>query len=846
MNASFPRWLRFLLAAFVGFVLLGAFAVACTFVYLAPSLPTADSMHSVELQVPLRVYSGSGGLISQIGEQRRIPITFDEIPLVVRQAVLAAEDDRFFQHSGVDWMGVARALAVNVASAEAGQGGSTITQQAARNMFLTLDKTLRRKMSEVFVTYRMERDFTKEQILATYLNVIFFGQRSYGIAAAAETFFGKPLADVTVGEAATLAGIIQLPSRYNPVSNPQAAAVRRGYVLRRMEQLGYIDSAQAAAAAQEPIASRGFAPLFDVEAPYVAELARQEVVRRFGPAAVNAGYKVFTTIDGRLQSAGNRALRIGLIEYDRRHGYRGPLEKLKVDPRSDPAALDELLAKRETVSLLQPAVVLKVADTSAEVHIKGQGEARIGWDGLSWARRQLKNGFTGAAPRKAAEVVAVGDVVYVISDRRGAAQLAQLPDAQGALVAVDPLDGAIVSMVGGFDFYYNRFNRVTQARRQPGSGFKPFFYSAALEHGFTPASVILDMPLNFDDGGEENWRPENASREFSGPMRFREALVRSRNTVSIRILENMGIDAAIDHAVKFGFQKDSIPRNFTLALGTQVVTPLEMATGFAAFANGGFKVEPYYISRIEDSSGKVIYEAAPVLACAACEDRVQPPPEPPAPSLPDEGTAATGVVPVPDPVVPVIHDVDAPEGLRRIALLQGGRGYVPAERLAPRILSAQNAWLMTDIMQDVVQRGTAVRARALGRTDIGGKTGTSQEERDSWFNGFNAQLVASVWVGFDEERSLGSGEDGARNAVPIWMGFMREALRNVPLATQPRPAGLIDLRISPYMGTLASPLDPDAITETFMIEHLPRMPEPGETGYGPGSGTSGAGAEPLF
>ena len=359
----------------------GIFALACTYVFLAPSLPTADTMHKVELQVPLRVYTRGGGLISQIGEQRRIPVTFEEIPEVVRQAVLAAEDDRFFEHSGVDWIGVARAAMVNVATADLGQGGSTITQQAARNMFLSLDKTLRRKLSEVFVTYRMEKDFTKEQILATYLNVIFFGQRSYGIAAAAETFFGKPLADVTVSEAATLAGIIQLPSRYNPVSNPKAAEMRRGYVLRRMTSLGYIDEETAKQAAAEPIVSRGFAPLYDVEAPYMAELVRQDIVNRFGAAAVNAGYKVFTTVDSRLQTAANRALRVGLIEYDRRHGYRGPLATVKLPASPSAADLDSLLAEQGAISLLQPAIVTRVADTSAEVHIRGLGHGKdqLGW-----------------------------------------------------------------------------------------------------------------------------------------------------------------------------------------------------------------------------------------------------------------------------------------------------------------------------------------------------------------------------------------------------------------------------------------------------------------------------------
>jgi penicillin-binding protein 1A len=841
VNSPVFRLFRMALVIIVGLLLAGVFALACTYVYLAPSLPTAEGMHKVELQVPLRVYTSSGGLISQIGEQRRIPVTYDEIPEIVRHAVLAAEDDRFFEHHGVDWIGVARATVMNVASADLGQGGSTITQQAARNMFLSLDKTLRRKLSEVFVTYRMEKDFTKEQILATYLNVIFFGQRSYGIAAAAETFYGKSLNDLSVAQAATLAGIIQLPSRYNPVTNPKAAEVRRTYVLRRMTALGYIDEATRQKAAAEPIASRGFAPLYDVEAPYVAELVRQDVVTRFGAAAVNSGYKVFTTLDSRLQTAANRALRVGLIEYDRRHGYRGPMATVKLPPAPSAADLDQALADHSAISMLQPAVVTKVEDTSAEVYIRGIGRAQVNWVGMSWARKLTKSGGLMANPRKAADVLNVGDVVYVVTDRRGYAQLAQLPAAQGALVAMDPDDGAIVSLVGGFDYYSNKFNRVTQAQRQPGSGFKPFLYSAALEEGFTPASVILDMPIVLENAGEEeNWRPENSSGEFGGPMRMREALVYSHNLVSIRILQTIGLDAAIEHATKFGFDRDSFPHNLTMALGTQTASPLQMATGFSVFANGGFKISPYYISRIEDSSGKVVFENKPLLACLECE----PPAQVPVARQVTDATEPAATEPV---FVQRIHEVDAPAPLLQMARLQGGLGYLPADRLAPRVISIQNAWLMTNIMKDVVTRGTARRARALGRDDLAGKTGTTNDWRDAWFNGYNRQLVASVWTGFDGQGTLGRGEEGAAVAVPVWMHFMREALRGVPSRNLERPGGLIDLKVNRYTGTLADPLSPDAIYETFMLQHQPQMPGPGEDSGAPGGGGQGGKAvEPLF
>lgn len=845
MNSSFFRWLGWAAMGLGGLVLGGAFALACTYVYLAPSLPTAESMHSVELEVPLRVYSRSGGLISQIGEQRRIPIRFDDIPLVVRQAVLAAEDDRFFDHSGLEWKGIVRATLANVATAQAGQGGSTITQQTARNMFLTLDKTLRRKLSEVFLTFRMERDFTKEQIFATYLNVIFFGQRSYGIAAAAETFYGRRLDELSVAQAATLAGIIQLPSRYNPVTSPSGAEMRRRYVLGRMLRLGYIDEATAAEAAQEPVASRGFAPLYDVEAPYAAELARLEIVSRFGESAVNAGYKVFTTLDDMRQTAANRALRLGLMEYDRRHGYRGHLGHVELPAAPTDTDLEQELAAYQSVSILLPAVVTSVADTRAEIHIRQVGKARIAWDGLSWARPVVRGGL-GASPRRAADVVKRGDVILVVTDRRGNAQLAQLPAAQAALVALDPQDGAIVSMVGGFDYYTNQFNRVTQARRQPGSGFKPFIYSAALDNGYTPATLELNTPVVTDfSNSEERWRPENSGGEFGGQVPLRDALVRSLNLVSIRVLQRIGVETAIDHAAKFGFRRESLPPYLTLSLGTQVTTPLEMATGFAVFANGGFKVDPYLIQRIEDSQGNVVFEAQPKLACIACETRAgMAVPAPHELLVPEETGADTaeaavvvrGIVDgsgnVPPPVAyPLrIFEADAPAELRELARQQGGPGLLPPERLAPRVLSAQNAWLMSDILNQATVRGTAQRVNQLGRNDLAGKTGTSQNSRDNWFNGYNNRIVTSVWVGFDEERSLGANEFGNTTAVPIWMHYMREALRNVPSSRLERPEGLMDLRVSRVTGAMASPLDPDAVVDTFMWNALPPGAAMGDDG----------------
>src|SRR5881227_1109939 len=790
------KWNYFRLATLIGgcvilITLLGAYALACSYVYLLPSLPTTAAMRNVELQVPLRVYTRSGALIAQIGEQRRIPVGYDQIPELDKHAFLAAEDERFFEHHGIDYLGVVRAVLIDVLAGDKTQGASTITMQAARNMFLNLDKTYRRKLQETFVTYRMEHEFTKQEIFGLYLNVIFFGQRAYGVAAA-------------------IAGVPKAPSRYNPIVDPQLATGRRAYVLRRMRELGYIDAATAEAANKEPMQARAHAPLYDVEAPYVAEMARLELRQRFGANAEIAGYRVYTTIDGRLQASANRAVRVGLIEYDRRHGWRGPAGHVDLPAHGEPD-YDDLVDEYAAIGNLSPAIVVSVAEKSARAYVKSLGTVQIDWDGLSWAHRQQRNETPGPPPKDASQVLSRGDVVYVVADEAGHAQLGQIPEAQSALVALDPNDGSIVALVGGFDYFTNKYNRVTQARRLPGSGFKPFLYSAALENGLTPATVLLDAPIVLDaNGSEEAWRPENSTRSFAGPTRLREALVRSRNLVSIRILKDLGVGTAIDYIARFGFEPRSMPHDLTLALGTLQATPLDVAAGYAVFANGGYRVAPYFIDRIEDGSGAVVWRAAPRMVCAQCDEG---------------GAQSVGAQPlrVSDPA----HGEPAP---------------LPADQVAPRVISAQNAYLMSDMMADVIKRGTGRRALALGRSDIAGKTGTTNEAKDTWFNGFTRNLVATVWVGFDQERPLGEAEEGARTALPIWMQFMREALKGVPEQARSMPDGLVTLRISPQTGTLVSAENPDGIPEVFMANHLPS----GNTGalaQGPEGQASG---EPIF
>ena len=823
MKFSFQKLALWAGAALAGLALVVATLISGAYVFVQPSLPSVEAMRQIELQVPLRVYSRDGKLIAQIGEQRRIPVTYDEVPEMVRQAFIAAEDDQFFQHSGFDYPGIARSLLVNVVPGRRLQGASTITQQTARNLFLTQDRTWRRKVQEMFLTYRIEREFSKQEILGLYLNVISFGKRTYGVAAAADYYFGKDLDELTLAEAATLARVPQAPSRYNPISNPEAAAERRRYVLRRMREIGHIDEATEQRAIAEKVRAREHAQSFDVEAPYLAEMARLELVKRLGAAAQNEGFKIYTTIDPRMQSAANRAVRAGLIDYDRRHGWRGGVERVTLQGTDAEDMLEDLLVGRPSSDPLLPAVVVQVGPKAARVYVRGKGYANIEWEGLSWARPKI-GARTGAAPKAASEIVARGDLVYVTltatkaTGKEGAtdaappslnARLAQMPEAASALVALRPDDGAILALVGGFDYFdakSGKFNRATQAQRQPGSGFKPFLYSAALENGFTAASLILDAPFVIDDTSmEEAWRPENSSGEFYGPTRLREALVKSRNLVSIRLLQAVGMSPAMAWAERFGFERARLPRNLTLALGTNSATPLQVATAYAVFANGGYRVQPWFIDRIEGPKGEIVFQSAPRRAGCDAEDNA---------------AGATGC--------------NLPEALR-----------------APRAISAANAWLMTDFMREAVVRGTGVRARALGRSDIAGKTGTTNESRDTWFNGYSRSVVATVWVGFDQAQPLGEGEEGSRTAVPIWTDFMRDALAGVPQRGWPMPEGLVQARVSLETGGLASVDDPDGIFETFMLD---RMPTGGILGGNEmaGVGTSGVGtvdpttAEPIF
>lgn len=797
------------------------YAALCSFIYLAPALPDVDTLRDIRLQVPLRVYSGDGRVIAQIGEYRRIPVSYEDIPERVQQAFLASEDDRFFEHHGVDYAGLTRATLINLVSGQPSQGGGTITMQLARNMFLSPERRFDRKLKEIFLSFRIEREFTKPEILTLYLNKIFLGQRAYGAAAAAEVYFGKALQTLTLAETATIASLPRAPSRDNPIASSDRAKSRRAYVLRRMLETGDIDRGEFDHASRAPMPSRLHGPSVEVEAPYVGEMARSDAFERFGDDAYTAGYRVITTIDSRLQQAANGALRLGLIEYDRRHGYRGPLAHAEIKAGQTPVELLATLEQHPSINMLEPALVTEVAERAASVLLHDGHSATLDWVGLSWARRAVDD-TVGPEPKRASDVVRVGDVVYVIRTGK-TVQLAQAPLAQGALVAIDPQNGGIVALNGGFDFFVSKFNRVVQARRQPGSAFKPFIYSAALEHGFTPASIVLDAPVVFDDdASEDTWRPENSTGQFYGPTRLREGLVRSRNLVSVRLMRAMGSVYTMDYLTQFGFERADLPGDLTLALGSLQITPAELGAGFATFANGGFRVRPYYLERIEDANGQALYQSQPQVVCKDCEvlgdgGRL---PE----SLPRGGNA-------------MLATLDA---------VRGGRGYLPAAQVAPRAITEQNAYLIADMMSDVIERGTARRAQALERKDLAGKTGTTNDHHDAWFGGFNARLVATVWVGFDQEASLGAGEEGGRTAVPIWVHFMREALRGTPEAHVPAPEGLVTVKVSPVTGLLASADDPSGVFETFIEGRLPDSGDPFSRGEQAGRDQTAENDEPLF
>ncbi|MHA7815742.1 MAG: penicillin-binding protein 1A [Pseudohaliea sp.] len=788
------RLLRLILLGGLGL----AWLLAGVYLYLGPGLPDVETLRDVQLQTPMRVYAADGELIGQFGEQKRNPLAYADIPPQFIDALLAAEDDGFFEHGGIDFMGLARAVTELVMTGEKRSGGSTLTMQVARNYFLSLERTFLRKFKEILLAIEIERRLTKEEIFELYFNRVFLGHRAYGFEAAAQVYYGRSIGELTLAQHAMLAGIPKAPSRNNPLSGPEAGRERRNWILGRMLSLGFIDRAAHEQAVRAPVTADHHGPQVSFDAQYVAEMARREMLERFGTEAYTAGYEVYTTLRSDLQRVAQRAVIDGLLTYDRRHGYRGPELELPVPeaaaglPRE---AWLATLAELPAVAGLTPAAVTAVEDDRVRILLADGSEDAVLWEnGLRQARPYLSENAVGRAPDSPADVLATGDVIRVHRED-GAWHLSQVPAAQAALVSLDPDDGAILSLVGGIGFELSKFNRATQAERQPGSNFKPFLYAAALDAGFTAASIINDAPIVLEDASLEGiWRPENDGGKFYGPTRLRWALTKSRNLVSIRLLRQLGVRRLIDYAGQLGFDTSDFAPDLSLALGTHAMAPLELAAAYAVLANGGYRVEPYLIARIDDSAGNTVWAADPARVCRDCKGREL--------------------------------------SMEEILAGEDANGH----RSAERVMDERVNFILDDMLQDVITRGTGRRALALKRQDLAGKTGTTNGPMDAWFSGYNRDVVTTTWVGFDAYTPLGRREFGGTAALPIWIDFMREALADSPDRERPVPAGIASVRIDPATGRLAGVEDRDAIFEYFREEHVPAPAEgdgedvPGKTG----------------
>ena len=745
------RWWAFPLLLVVSTFLMGVILMAFAAVVVYPTLPSLEVLTDYQPKIPLRVYSTEGTLLGEFGEERRAFVAIASVPKPMVSAILAAEDERFYHHRGVDYIGVGRAALSNFVSGGVRQGASTITMQVARNFFLTKERTLTRKFNEMLLAFKIESSLSKDEILQLYVNQIYLGQRAYGFAAAAQIYFGKPLDKLTLAEYAMLAGLPKAPSAFNPIANPKRAQLRQQYVLRRMRDLAMITEADYAQAEKEPIVVKRSANDFPVHAEHFAEMVRQAVFERYKDETYSRGIRVYTTISAHHQEAAYQSLRRGVQEYDRRHGYRGPEGYAELPAKLTEEGLEEALQDVADSDDLYAAVVIEANPKLVKAYRRGGEAIEIAEEGLRFAARMLGDKVN------ANQRIRRGAIIRVQKDDKGRWQVTQLPAVEGAIVSVDPQSGAMRALVGGFDFARNQYNHVMQALRQPGSSFKPFVYSAALEKGFTPSTIINDAPLTFSAAqtGSEPWEPRNYDGKFDGPMRLRTALVKSKNLVSVRILQAIGPQYAQEYITRFGFDPKLHPPYLTMALGAGNVTPMQMAQAYSVFANGGYRVPPYYIERIEDNRGNVLAQAKPMRA---------------------------------------------------------GEG-------AERVIDPRNAFIMHSIMRDVVRMGTAARAMRLGRNDLAGKTGTTNDFIDAWFCGFNASLVSIAWIGFDQPQTLGRNETGGAAALPIWMGYMAVALKGVPEQPLTAPTGVISVKVSPETGARAG--DGEGGIADFFYQEFP-------------------------
>ena len=840
-------------------IFIGILALGGIYLSMRSSLPSVESLKDLQWQTPMQIFSADGKLISQFGNKKRIPLTLDEIPQQLIDAILATEDDRFYMHFGVDPIGMARAIIGQLTGQNKG-GASTITMQVARNFFLTREQTYGRKIREIFISFHIESLLTKDEILSLYLNKIALGHRSYGFGAAAQVYYGKSLNELTLAQIAVLAGLPKAPSTMNPISRPLRAKKRRAVVLQRMFVEGYINEEQMSIANAAPITGKKHGAEIELSAPYIAEMAHKEMLDLYGKEiAYTQGFKVFTTVVSSLQQAAERSVIDNIFAYDQRHGYRGPITSLRpqlseeqsvadVNPLvlsnadsevADDDAINRLditedeitqaLSEIKSYQSLVPAVVVNVAERSAQVKLKDQTTIEINWQAMSWARAYINDDKQGAAPKTANEILNVGDVIFIAPTQDGY-RLSQLPDVSAALISLNTDNGAIKSAVGGFSFAQSQFNRATQAKRQVGSNIKPFLYSAALDNGYTLASIVNDAPINhWDKSSGVVWRPKNSPPVYSGEIRLKLALAQSKNVVAVRLLRDIGLDKVIPYLASFGFDPDDLPRNESIALGSASLTPLEVATGFATFANGGFLIEPYLIERIEDSFGNVLFQANPAIACDNCDL-----------ALDKENTV--------EEISDAEKDFFAVESLPNetqqddINTELEPRPIIKAER----VISAQNAFLVTQALKAVIWgadwnikpywQGTGFRARSLKRQDIAGKTGTTNQAKDAWFSGFSRRIVTTSWIGFDDpSRNLGKTgynsnlgkvqttgkEFGAKSAQPAWISFMQEALADLPIEPFQQPDSLISVRIDKISGKLTTKTDKSSQFEYFELGTAP-------------------------
>lgn len=853
----------------------GVAVVMVVYYQLKSDLPDVSTIKEIPLQVPMRVLSKDGELISQFGEKRRIPLSREDIPEQLVNAFIATEDSRFYQHHGIDPIGIMRAIGVYASSGRAKQGASTITQQVARNFFLTNEKTIIRKVREMFLAIQIEQILTKDEILMLYLNKISLGQRSYGVGAAAQVYFGKTVSELTLSEMAVLAGLPKAPSRLNPIYSVKRATERRNIVLMRMLSEQYITDTEYQQALNEPVISKYHGAEITLSAHYVAEIARNRLIELYGEErSYNEGFNVYTTVTKEAQQAANDAVMKNLHDYDMRHGYRGA-EKVfwnEDDTTWETEKIIEALSKEPNFADLKPAVVIAVNNKSIDVLIKGSKEQvfTIGWDGLKWARAYKSDTKQGPAPKSANDIAKVGEQIWVreidveVKDKSSKEvsivkqlQLSQYPDASAAFVSLNAQDGAITSLVGGFSFVQSKFNRATQAKRQIGSNIKPFIYSAALDNGYTLATLVNDTPIN-QWSGSAAWRPKNSPAIYEGPIRLRRALGQSKNVVSVRLVQDLGIDTVIEQLGKFGFNEQDMPKDNTIALGSASATPLEIATAYAIIANGGYKVEPYVIERIEDAYGNVLFQSQPKIVCPECTQRYQ-----------EE------------------QQQDSSQLISNETEIQNGSKVCPISavseaQIAPSVISPETAFLTRELLRTAVWGGGSWRhqtgwngtgwkaARTVKRQDMGGKTGTTNSSKDVWFSGFVGNLVATSWVGFDNfNRELGrvsknnnlgknqliGGESGGRTALPAWNDFMVKVAKDEPIYEPERPMTISSARIDRATGLLSSSTDYTSMFEFFKQgttpteyaptpeQSQPNLNEQTAEEQGSNSGTTGSGFE---